>query len=117
MPSAALELFAPLEKDVQRDVMALLRGCGCRVFNLSQGYRPGGARHGTTRQTRGLPDLYVFPPRGLAPFWCEIKRLGGTQSPEQMGFQSLCAEAGTGYIVGGVAEVVTHLRTLGILDG
>lgn len=50
------------ESDVQRDVKAILELYGFDVTDTSQGYRPGGRRHGTTRITRGTPDLFVTRP-------------------------------------------------------
>jgi hypothetical protein len=98
----------PLEREVQRRVVALYRTVGCAVYSLSQGYRPGGPRHATTRQSKGLPDLYVFPPTG-APWWHETKRAGGKQSPEQVGFQVRCDVGVTDYILGGTKEALLQL--------
>lgn len=55
------------EADVQRDVKALLQMYGFNVSDLSQGYRPGGRRHATTRQTPGIPDMWVTRPTDQRP--------------------------------------------------
>lgn len=107
-----------LERNVQRDVKAVYEACGCNVANFSQGYRPGGRRHGTTRQTKGIPDLYVFPPLGhyqRTPFWHETKRAGGKQSLEQRAWQLACMTRGVDYVLGGVNEAIAHLRHIGLL--
>jgi hypothetical protein len=50
------------ESEVQKAIKGLLHSWRFRVTDTSQGYRPGGGRHGTTRITRGTPDLYVTRP-------------------------------------------------------
>jgi hypothetical protein len=56
-----------LEAEVQKACKALLRAWQFKVSDTSQGYRPGGKRHGTTRITKGVPDLYVTRPAKGAP--------------------------------------------------
>lgn len=110
----------PTERQVQQRVVATYEAVGCLVANFAQGYRPGGRGHATTRQTKGIPDLYVFPPRRLAfradgnvdPFWHEVKRPGGVQSPEQKRWQEECENRGVGYVLGGVNEALAYLRKL-----
>ena len=63
------------EDAVQRAVRILYESYGGQWYNLSQGFRPGGARHGTTRQSKGLPDLWVFFPASGFKLWHETKRL------------------------------------------
>lgn len=110
----------PLEREVQRRVVALYKSAGCTVYSLSQGYRPGGAGHGTTRQTKGLPDLYVFPPshhavRGVSPWWHEVKRPGGKQTPEQREFEDLCFNTlAVDYVLGGYREALAYLIRQGL---
>lgn len=111
-----------IEKDVQTRVTRLLKACGGKVYNLAQGYRPGGNRHGTTRQSKGLPDLFVFFPAWQRAVWFEVKRRNdkwgldnvepsvrdkyyrGLQRPEQAAFEALCADTGVWYVLGGVEE-------------
>lgn len=87
--------------------VALLRQLGCHVCTLSQGR--------STRQSPGLADCYVFPPGGRAPFWYEAKTKTGVHSGKQQEFQRRCAEGGVAYVLGGVAEVSTHLQQIGLL--
>lgn len=104
------------ERQVQERVKATYKAVGCLVANFSQGWRPGGKRHATTRQTKGIPDLYVFPPVGRGhPFWHETKRPGGKQSPEQVQWQFECAKRDVGYVLGGVDEALAYLRRLGLV--
>jgi len=63
------------EDDVQRVVASFYAKVGGRVYDLSQGYRPGPKRHATTRQTPGLGDLWVFFPLLGAIMWHETKVL------------------------------------------
>jgi hypothetical protein len=121
-----------LEEKIQTRVVATYKAAGATVCSLSQGYRPGGKRHGTTRQTKGLADLYVFLPCKRIAFWHETKapdridqlqlpraeRLAiyrRKQSPEQALFELRCTECGVPYILGGVAEAEEFLQALGII--
>lgn len=106
-------LSVPTEREVQRAVVDMFRQVGGYVYSLSQGYRPGGRGHGSTRQTLGLADLYVlFPGRG-SPLWFEVKRPGGKQTPEQAEFQRRNEACGVASGCGGVPEAVSMLRRLG----
>lgn len=126
----ALDLAARSEAAIQRDVKAAYEAVGCFVANFSQGYRPGGRHHGSTRQTEGVPDLYVFPPlRGadvaaltvghvavrLQPWWHETKRPGAKQRLGQIEWGHRCRDRGVGYVLGGVAEAVEHLKRIGLV--
>lgn len=111
------------EAAVQHDVKAAYEKFGCFVANFSQGYRPRGG----TRQTPGIPDLYVFPPLReeqrqaghpavyLAPWWHETKSAVGKQSLEQIEWQRRCAQRGVAYVLGGVADAIAHLRRIGLV--
>lgn len=122
------------EASVQQRVVAIYRAAGATVCNLAQGYRPGGRRHGTTRQTKGIPDLYVFLPRRELAWWHEVKaphRLDlafeqmadadraamyrKKQTPEQVLFELLCRECQVAYILGGALEAHAFLQTIGII--
>ena len=48
------------ESDVQRAIKVALKTKGFQIIDTSQGFRPGGKRHGSTRITKGTPDLYVW---------------------------------------------------------
>ena len=103
------------EAQAQEAVRQLFTGVGGVVNNLSQGHRPGGRRHATTRQTKGLGDLWVqFPGRGLALWW-ETKRPGNEegQTLEQIQFQRRNEACGVPSGCGGVPEAIAMLRRLG----
>lgn len=51
------------EADTQAAVKSALRTHRWGISDMSQGFRPGGAKHGTTRQRKGIPDMYVTHPR------------------------------------------------------
>lgn len=123
----------PTEREVHYEVKRAYEAVGCFVANLAQGYRPGGKRHATTRQTKGIPDLYIIPPLRfdhavrypdtpygrrygrLQPWWMEVKRPGGKQSLDQKAFQVMCDERGVGYVLGGVAEALDYMRKIGLI--
>lgn len=107
-------LFRVPEKTVQQQVIHLLRDIGAAVYVLGT-KRARGDWQGT-RQTPGIPDLWVFlPPRKVADhsgptgLWIEVKADGGRLRPEQESFRYGCQLAGVGHVVGGVDEVVQHL--------
>ena len=103
----------PTEAQVQHACRELLHTLGWWTGNFSQGYRPGGRRHGTTRQTKGLPDfIAIHKARGQVLFW-ETKRPSGKRSPEQVfvGDLLLCTPALYGF--GGLDELCAVLRTAG----
>jgi hypothetical protein len=117
----------PLERDVQRDVIAAYERVGCFVARMEQSYRRGSRRE---PGTPGVPDLYVFPPlrtdqahaarvghaaNAAAPWWHETKRPGGVQSPEQIKWQTRCTARGVAYVLGGVQEALGHLRQVGLV--
>jgi hypothetical protein len=97
-----------LEKQEQAEVVKILRAHGCVVYSLSQ------AR--ASKQTPGLPDLWVFHPRAHAAFWFEVKRsVGGMQSGAQAEFQSLCFGSGVRYVLGDRCAAWDVLRTIGVV--
>ena len=115
------------EDEVQRGVVKFYGDVGGSVCSLSQGYRPGGGRHGTTRQTKGLPDVYVFFPYLRVPttLWHEtkatdypegdprrIKEHRDKQRPEQVAFEMKCHAAQQMYVLGGVPEAVLAYKQL-----
>lgn len=113
------------EADVQHGVVDFYQTAGGVVCDLSQGFRPGGRRHGTTRQTKGLGDLYVFFPYLGFALWHETKAsdrppddpkrqesLREKQSDEQRWFEDQCRACRVPYVLGGVAEAVAALEQL-----
>lgn len=70
------------ETQVQAECAELYRLHGGLIYDLSQGYRPGTAKHATTRQTPGLADLWIFFPGGPstrveARAWVDVNLNGG----------------------------------------
>jgi hypothetical protein len=101
------------EKEEQAYISKLFRGFGCRVYNLSQ------AR--ATKQTPGLPDLWVtHRERGLA-FWFEVKRQqGGRLSEAQREFRHECTAAHVSHYVGDrrdAAHALVQLDLARVGDG
>lgn len=129
------EKHPPLEKDEQRMVVDVYKKAGCEVYDLSQGFRPEKCphchkplskgrrgRHGTTRQTPGLSDLYIMPPigtpnaRNYLPWWHETKRRHvGKQSNDQIVFQERNEARGLEVVVGGQAEAIAQLERRGLV--
>ena len=95
------------EKTTQADVKALYWKTGCRIWDLSQPR--------ATKQTAGLPDLYVVHGRKGSAWWHESKKPGGKQSPAQIEFEELCILSAIPYVIGGVAAAVTHLKAIGVV--
>ena len=121
-----------LEAQVQKRVVATYKAAGGAVCSFSQGFRPGGKRHGTTRQTKGIPDLLVFLPRRRLAFFQEVKAPDQVrqlllpavermtiyrrkQTREQHLFEQFCGECRVHYVLGGVEEAESFLQTLGII--
>lgn len=108
--------MSALEHEIQRDVIELYERVGCVVIRLAQPHRLGSG----TRQTRGIPDLYVFPPlrRGDeldAPFWHEVKKPDGKQRPEQKTFETHCVARRVAYVLGGTTEAIAQLRRIRLI--
>lgn len=103
------------ETQVQEKIKSFWRSIGGFVNDLSQGYRPGGRRHGSTRQTKGLADLYlVHTGRGLVCWW-ETKKPSDVdgQTPEQAEFERRNAACGIPSGHGGWPEFAAKLQALG----
>ncbi len=96
-----------LERDVQREIVTLFRGLGCRVYSLSQARR--------SNQTAGLPDLWVFCPRKHVGFWFEVKAAWGKPSEEQETFADSCRVCRVHHAIGGLAEARTLAKALGLM--
>lgn len=76
-------LATPTERQVQASVKKALKMFGFHVSDFSQGYRPGGRRHGSTRQTPGIPDCYAQHRSLPVRFWVEVKKPGGRLTEAQ----------------------------------
>ncbi len=81
------------EEEIRRDVVKALRALNFTVHDTEQGYR----RDGSTRVTKGLPDLFVAG-RGVTAA-VEMKSLKGKQTPEQVDFQESWTANGGSYFV------------------
>lgn len=91
------------EKEEQAAVVKIFREAGCKVYNLSQARK--------TKQTPGLPDLWVVHLPSRRAFWFEVKRTrGGVMSEFQKDFASECNECGVRHFVGDRAEARRALR-------
>jgi hypothetical protein len=104
------EIDTRLEKEIQRDVVKRYKVCACKVYWLSQPR--------ATKQSLGIPDLYIRPPRRIKyrSFWHEAKTPTGEQSEEQLEFQIDCDAEGTDYVLGGVVAAEDQLIKLGLAE-
>ena len=81
------------EEQIKRDVVKALRAMQFQVWDTEQGYR----RDGSTRVTKGLPDLFVAGHGATAAV--EMKSLKGKQTPEQQEFEDAWTDNGGTYFV------------------
>lgn len=97
-----------LEKAEQRAIGNMARAIGCKVYNLSQ------AR--ASKQSPGLPDLWITKRAiGLA-FWWETKRqVGGQRSTAQMEFGEECTAGLVNYGFGDRYHFAEFLQAHGIM--
>jgi len=105
----------PLEKDEQARMVALLRAIGAKWYEIGRPrarlcWKCGAkSRDQGTRQTEGIPDIFVFLPakKNRGPFqspsflWIEAKRVKGSRtSDEQREFRDHCLSRGIPHVVG-----------------
>jgi hypothetical protein len=95
-----------LEKIVQGKVVKLYKLAGCSVYSLSQ------AR--ASKQTEGLPDLWIMAPAVRAAWWMETKSATGKQSVAQRDFQARCLLSGVSYVLGGLEDAQAKLVSVGL---
>jgi hypothetical protein len=122
-----------LEVVEERDTYRLFAAAGGHVYQLS-----GNSREGGTRQTRGLPDAWVFfPAIGRAGWWeaksvtglIEWRRLVALDRPpgrsknalqkwlhakEQAAFRDHCYQTGTLWGIGTLQDARDWLISLGL---
>lgn len=102
------------ERQTQNASKRLLEALGFWVADTSQGYRPGGRRHGTTRVTKGLPDLYAIHERLGYMVWIEVKGPTTKVTPEQYAWQERVQRAGGhSWIIRSTQELADRVATLG----
>lgn len=102
---------ARLEKEIQWDVIVLLRAYNFTVWNLSQSR--------ATRQGEGLADLYAVHVDRRQILWFETKTPTGSSSPAQLEFQVFHAQLGiegVRYVVGGVLAAEEYLISIGAAE-
>lgn len=98
------DLLRVSEKDVERRCDSLMSQCGWTVIRFSQPRN--------TMQTGGIPDRkYYNVARGLT-LWFECKRRGGKQRPAQREFQIMAEACGEVYVLGGVDELLSAMKSL-----
>ena len=102
------------ERELQKAGTDLLKQLGFDVSNLSQGFRPGGRRHGSTRQRPGLPDTYCRHVLKRLRFWIEWKGPETRVTDHQRSWHELeAASGGTVWIVRSVGDLCQILRGYG----
>lgn len=82
---------APLEKAIAGQIVRELRGLGFHVSSTQQ--------TGPSRQTIGMPDLFVAHPVRKVFAWIEVKRPGKKPTPLQQAWHDGVREAGCPVIV------------------
>jgi hypothetical protein len=102
------------ETDVVVALRRLFTAIGATVYVIGEGKA---TRHSHSRQTPGIPDLYVIhPTKGV--WWWEAKTPDGRLSEAQKQFRDRCKAArGVTWRSGGVQEAYTFLWAQGILAG
>ena len=112
----------PLEKEIQADIVKMLRSVGAGVYRIGTTRKKGDYQG--TMQTPGIADLLAFVPVPLAAstlvtrcvqLWIEVKRPGGGLSAAQNLFRYQAQAAGCEYVVGGVDEVLDWLKVRGVV--
>lgn len=95
------------EEKAQKRIVDALETLGCHVSKFDQGRR--------TRQTAGIPDLFVMHPDFEIALWVEVKRPdGGRLRGSQKAWHAIARESGQRVVVArGVDEVVEALEDAG----
>ena len=95
------------ETDVTYEIRTLLEALDCAVYSLSQGR--------TTRQSAGLPDLWVMHPK-TGGFWIEVKAPDGRLREHQSLFADRCKRCNVGYVcASSLAIVQAYLEARGVI--
>lgn len=104
------------EASVQKKIKQLAGILGFRLLcDSSQGYRPGGPRHGTTRITKGFPDLLFGHPERQVLVFVEVKGPNGELSADQRAWHARAAACGARvWTCRSAAEFQAYAETYGI---
>lgn len=105
----------PLERDIQRDVLAWLRAVGVVVIRVNSGAAPGqgGRRYVRFTDTPGVSDLIGLLPDGLF-LAIELKRPGERPTEHQRKFlDAVSGSGGLAFVAHSVADVEAALRAEG----
>lgn len=97
-----------LEDAEQAEIVKLLRAYGCVVYSLSQ--------KRATKQTCGIPDLFLFVPGIAGSAWFECKIEGGNIRPDQREFSERCHTSLMGYACGDLRAAKDFLVLLGLAE-
>ena len=92
------------EKDIERRCDSLMSQLCWNVVRFSQ------PRH--TMQSSGIPDRKYYNVASGVTFWFECKKPGGKQSNAQKQFQQMCEACGETYVLGGVDELLSAIKSL-----
>lgn len=98
------------EARVQRSIVRALETMGFFVSKFDQGFR----RDGSTRQTRGIPDLYAVHQGWELRLWIEVKAGSNRPTPHQEAWhQKVRAAGGTVVVAWSLEDVLEALQELG----
>lgn len=107
------------EKQIQADIVKLLRSIGAAIYVLGHPSPNDGRTHRGTGQTSGVPDIYAFldgtPTRKGVGVWIEVKAPRGRLSWPQQCFSAECRVRDIPYITGGLDAVIAYLQAGGWL--
>ena len=95
----------PLEKAIAGQIIRELRGLGFHVSSTQQ--------TGPSRQTIGMPDLFVAHPVRKVYAWMEVKRPGKKPTEQQAAWHEAVRDAGCPVlVVHSVIEAFDQLEAL-----
>ena len=95
MPEHSVPAIRETEASVERKIIQLAELVGFRLLcKSSQGFRPGGKGHGTTRITTGFPDLLFGHPVHKVLVFVEVKSPGGRLRQSQRAWHAMANGCG-----------------------
>lgn len=102
------------ERDVQAQIRRAAEVLGFRVSDFSQGYGRGSRRNRSTRQTKGIPDLYLQHSERNLRLWIECKGERTPVTPDQSAWHEReRAAGGTVAVCRSVEDFCEVLRPFG----